>query len=127
MTQTPPLVNLYPEELYKIKSKVLIVLSKPWSEVGDEEIILLGKILNAVKLSLAAVQIITRAEFTVEDFECYQPTCIIAFGSILKDSTKKYETLSIGGIPIVVADELLDLDDVRKKNLWLTLKQVFHS
>lgn len=127
MTQTHPLENLYQEELYKIKSKVLIVLSKPWSEVGDEEIILLGKILNAVKLSLAAVQIITRVDFTAEDFKRYQPTCIIAFGSILKDSTKKYETLSIAGVPIVVADELLQLDEVRKKNLWLTLKQVFHS
>ena len=127
MTQTHPLENLYQEELYKIKSKVLIVLSTAWPEISDEEIILLGKILNAVKLSLAAVQIVTRTEFAVEDFKRFQPTCIIVFGATLKDSTKMYENLSIGGISIVVADELRHLDDSRKKNLWLTLKQVFDA
>lgn len=127
MTQTHLLENLYQEELYQIKSKVLIVLSRPWSEISNEETILLGKILNAVKLSLAAVQIITRTEFAVEDFKLLKPTCIIVFGATLKDSTKMYENLSIGGISVVVAEELRHLDDSRKKNLWLTLKQVFHT
>jgi hypothetical protein len=127
MTQAHPFENLYTEELYKIHSKVLIVISKPWSEMQDEEIILLGKILNAVKLSLAAVQVVTRTEFIIEDFKPCQPSCIIAFGATLKDSTKMYENLSIDGIPIVVAHEFDQLDDTRKKNLWLTLKQVFHS
>lgn len=93
----------------------------------DEEIILLGKILNAVKLSLAAVQVVTRTEFSAEDFKFYQPACIIAFGATLKDSTKMYENLTLDGIPIVVAHEFNQLEDTRKKNLWLTLKQVFHS
>jgi hypothetical protein len=103
------------------------VISKSWSEMQDEEIILLGKILNAVKLSLAAVQVVTRRAFSAEDFKFFQPACIIAFGATLKDSTKMYENLTLDGIPIVVAHEFNQLEDTRKKNLWLTLKQVFHS
>ncbi len=127
MTSKHPLESLYTEELYSIRSKVLVIISKPWSEIRDEEVALLGKILNAVKLSLAAVQVVTRTEFSLEDFKLYQPTCIISFGAHLKDSTKMYEALTVDGTPIVVAHELNQLQDTRKKNLWLTLKQVFST
>ena len=127
MTQTHLLENLYSEELYKIQGKVLVVMSKPWSKVQDDERILLGKILGAVKLSLSSVQIVDRSEFAVADFRAYRPSCIIAFGAALKNSSKMYEKVTHEGTSIVVADELGQLDDLRKRNLWLTLKQVFHS
>jgi hypothetical protein len=127
MTQTHPLGNLYSEELYNIPPKVLIVISKPWSEIQDDEKTLLGKILGAVKLTLSSVQIINRREFGFNDFHAYGPACIIAFGATLKNSTKKYEKIAGDQTAIVVADELRQLDDVRKRNLWLTLKEVFHS
>ena len=93
MTQTYPLENLYSEELYNLPPKVLIVISKPWSEIQEDEKTLLGKILSAVKLSLSSVQIINRVEFGVEDFNAYRPACIIAFGATLKNSTKMYEKI----------------------------------
>ena len=126
-TQTYPLENLYTEELYNLPPKVLIVISKPWSQIQDDEKTLLGKILSAVKLSLSSVQIINRAEFGFDDFNAYGPVCIIAFGATLKNSNKMYEKITEGGNAIVVADELQQLDDIRKRNLWLTLKEVFHS
>ena len=89
--------------------------------------ILLGKILNAVKLSLASVQIITRTGFSLADFKVYSPSAIISFGVPLKNSTKMYEGLLIEGTSVVVSHELGELDDTRKRNLWLTLKQVFPS
>jgi hypothetical protein len=127
MTQTYPLENLYTEELYNLPPKVLIVISKPWSQIQEEEKTLLGKILSAVKLSLSSVQIINRAEFVVADFESFRPNCIVTFGAILKNSNKMYEKIMNEQTAIVVADELHQLDDLRKRNLWLTLKQVFHS
>ena len=127
MTQTNPLENLYSEELYNITPKVLIVISKPWSEIQEEEKTLLGKILSAVKLSLSSVQIINRAEFGFDDFNSYRPVCIIAFGATLKNSTRMYEKIVAERTAIVVADALHQLDDLRKRNLWLTLKEVFHS
>jgi len=127
MTQTNPLENLYSEELYILPPKVIIVISKPWSEIGDDEKTLLGKILSAVKLSLSSVQIVNRPEFGFDDFYAYGPACIIAFGATLKNSTKMYEKVMAEQTAIVVADELRQLDDLRKRNLWLTLKEVFHS
>jgi len=127
MTQTHPLENLYSEELYNLKPKVLIVISKPWSEIQEDERTLLGKILSAVKLSLSSVQIVNRTDFGVEDFNAYGPACIIAFGATLKNSTKMYEKISAKRTAIVVADALRQLDDNRKRNLWLTLKELFHS
>jgi len=127
MTQTYPLENLYAEELYNLPPKVLIVISKPWSQIQEDEKTLLGKILSAVKLSLSSVQIINRAEFVVADFGAFRPNCIVAFGAILKNSTKMYEKVTDEQTAIVVADELRHLDDIRKRNLWLTLKEVFHS
>jgi hypothetical protein len=126
MTQAH-LESLYQEELYKIKPKVLVVIPRPWASLSQDEITLLGKILNAVKLSLSSVQIITRPEFAVTDVEIFQPSHIIAFGSLLKDSAKMYEGHTVSGIPVVVAHELSALDDTRKKNLWTSLKQLFHS
>ena len=127
MTQTNGLENLYSEELYNIPPKVLIVISKPWCEIQEAEKTLLRKILGSVKLSLSSVQIINRVEFGLDDFNAYGPVSIIAFGATLKNSTKMYEKIMVERAAIVVADELHQLDDIRKRNLWLILKEVFHS
>ena len=124
MIQTP-FQYLYPEEIYKISSKVLIVIDKPWSEITGDENILLDKILKALKLSMASVQIQTRPEFSIEDFKIFAPSFILAFGSKLRNSDKMYEELQMDGTPIVVAEALDQLDDVRKRNLWLTLRESF--
>jgi hypothetical protein len=127
MTQMHPLENLYQEELYNIRGKVLVLIRKPWADIQEDERTLLGKILSSVKLSLSSVQVINRAEFDAVDFTAYRPACIIAFGSTLKNSNQTYEKIVRNDVAIVVADELDQLDDIRKRNLWLTLKQLFHS
>jgi hypothetical protein len=127
MIYANPLKSLYQEELFQITPKVLVIISKPWSALNNDEVILLGKILHAVKLSLAKVQIMTRIEFSVDDFKIYRPTYLIAFGARCKDSAEMYENLSINEASIVVAHDIDQLDDARKKRLWQTLKQVFQS
>jgi hypothetical protein len=127
MMQPNLLINLYQEELYKIKPKVLVIIAKPWNELTEDEIKLLQKILTAVKLSLPSVQIVTLQEFSLDSFRNNQPSHIIAFGASCQDFNKMYENISVDGISIVVAHELRLLDDTRKKNLWVTLKQIFHS
>lgn len=118
--------NLYREEIYKVKPKALIVINKPWSDISAEESILLEKILKASKLSLASVQIVTRSSFSAEDFKVFSPPFIIAFGSTLENSDKMYASISTGETNVIVAHELSELDDERKRNLWITLKQAFH-
>jgi len=127
MTQIPPLQHLYQEEIYKVKSKVLIIIPRPWEQLHEDEILLLQKILNAVKLSIASVQIVTKKEFDIQEFGGYQPAFIMAFGAVLKESATMYENLLIDGTSVLVSDELRQLDDIKKKNLWTMLKQAFRS
>jgi hypothetical protein len=127
MTRTASTQYLYQEEIYKIGPKLLIVIDKPWSEVSGDENILLEKILKALKLSLAAVQIQTTFQFSVEDFKIFSPSFIIAFGSKLKNSDKMYEAIQMDGTTLVAADGLDNLDEVKKRNLWITLRQLFQN
>ena len=127
MTKTSLLQNLYQEEIYKIAPKILIVIDKQWSGVSIEETTLLEKILKALKLTLASVQILTRSEFLPEDFQAFSPKYILAFGSKLKMSERMYEAIQTDGITLVVADALDLLDEEKKRNLWLTLRQVFQN
>ena len=128
MLDTSPLEGLYQEELYKIDRKVMIIISKPWREITNDENELLEKILGSVKLNLASVQVLECKEFEVEDFKVYGPTsCIISFGALLKGSFKKYEVISEHDSSIIIADKLDELDDQNKRRLWVALKQVFQS
>jgi hypothetical protein len=124
MSQSSPLESLYQEDLYRISGKVILIFSKPWEEILEDEKKLLSKILVAVKLTTASVQIITRGEFALEDLKEYNPTYILAFGATLKNPFKKYEPISIGGTSLLLADQL---DDLKKRNLWVALKQMFQS
>lgn len=117
---------LYPEELYKIKPKVLVVIPRQWDELRDDETALLSKILGAVRLSLPAVQIVTKNEFSLRELSLQNPSHIISFGAAFQDSPEMYEPL-VSETPVVVAHELRDLDDGRKKSLWGALRQVFHG
>lgn len=107
--------------------KVLVILSKNWDEVSEQDQLLLAKILGSVKLNLASVQIITRSEFEINDLKVFAPSKIIAFGSVLKGSPKPYELLSVHGTSVLVADALHQFDEVKKKSLWSALKQMFST
>ncbi|MBA4057287.1 MAG: hypothetical protein C0490_21415 [Marivirga sp.] len=125
MKETLTYGNLYQEELYALRSKVLVVLSSDWASVQESDQLLLGKILGSVKLNLASVQIISQKEFELGNLVTYNPSHIIAFGSSLKGISNTYELLSIQEIPIILADELQKLDDAKKKSLWGALRQMF--
>jgi len=125
MKETSTLENLFQEELYALSPKVLVILATDWSSLPESDQLLLAKILGSVKRSLASVQIITRREFEVSDVVIYNPSHIIAFGSIVKNMSKTYELHYIQEIPAILADDLQKLDDAKKKSLWGALKQMF--
>jgi len=126
MSTAQPLEYLYQEELYAHRSKVLVILSHEWNDVSDENQVLLKKILGSVKLDLAAVQIIARQDFDLRELSAFSPHQIIAFGSTLRGSPTQYQPFTQGGILVIQADSLQNLDDAKKKSLWMGLKQMFN-
>ena len=126
MSQSNALENLYPEELYVLPSPLLIIVSKPWATLTTEELTTLTRILNAVKLNLASVQVIVRVDFSVDELSAYSPTRILAFGSTLRSSSTLYDNLSFGNTSVIISESLDKLDDAKKKSLWGALKKMFN-
>jgi hypothetical protein len=117
--------SLYHEELYLLPAHTLIVLHKPWNEHSEEEKTLLEKILGSVKLGLPSVRIITVSNLNEAIIKTYTPSRIISFGVPADSVSGKYQHTELAGVSIICADALASLDDARKKNLWLALRQMF--
>jgi hypothetical protein len=103
----------------------MIVLPDPWESIPDNDKVILSKMLLAVKLNLAAVQIITLPEFTINDLHTFSPVKILAFGATCSPTVQPYINQSMGEIQLIQADRLNQLDDTRKKNLWSALRVMF--
>jgi hypothetical protein len=116
---------LYQEELYAFSAPVVVVVPTPWSAIAAEHKAVLAKMLVAVRLSIDTVQIVTRQDFTLEELAPLQSVKVLAFGANLKSPAALYQHHALNGTSLIVADSLDQLDDLKKKNLWLALRQMF--
>jgi DNA polymerase III psi subunit len=118
------LPHLYQETLYHITPRVAVVVSKPWDNYSADDKALLSKILASVKLNLAMVQVIAMPVLSFTSLQAYNPAKVIIFGS-QAEGIKSYEAVQAQGFTVLRADDLPQLDDAKKKSLWLALKTVF--
>ena len=126
MSDTSLFESLFTEELYVIPPVVCVVLEKAWDSMTEEERNLLQKILGSVKLSTAAVRIITAARIEPGMIENFNAEKVLAFGAALPCSIPLYEATRIDGIDIIATHPISQLDDARKKSLWVALKKAFN-
>jgi len=124
-TQPSPFENLFQEELYQIPGRTVIISSKNWTEVSDEERTVLSKMLAAVKLNLASVQILHLQKFSLQDLQAFSPARVLVFGATIQEVSQLYTNTLVDNVPVIVADSIDKLDDAKKKSLWLALKQMF--
>lgn len=113
------------EDLYDLRPRVLVVIPSEWETISEVNQVLLARILGSVKLSLAAVQVISAPSFSMKEATIYKPSAILAFGVDFAGAAPHYEVKKIDGAQVIVAHAIHDLDDARKKNLWAGLKQLF--
>ncbi len=125
--RSPIVADLFQEEIYEIKDRVLIVLAEPWESVSPEDKLLLSKILGAVKLHMDGVQIINQPSFTPEALKTLSPKWAIRFSSDASDSLPYYEATAVDECKVIKSHPLAELDDARKKNLWMALKGLLAS
>lgn len=116
--------HLFSEDLYRPTPGVIIVLAKKWEDYTPAHKTLLTKILGSVKLSVASVKIISQSTLALASLSVFSPSNVIVFGS-QSDGFSAYETTSAQGFTILKADDLPQLDDAKKKSLWLALKTMF--
>lgn len=114
----------YTEEIYKIREKTTVILSKPWNEITEADRQQLQKILQAVRLSIAAVRILHQSALDLARLKPL-PARMIYFGDPVP-GLSQFECITTEGT-IVLAPHLhlLPADDAGRKKLWLALKQMF--
>lgn len=115
---------LFQEELYSFTTETLVVIPKDWQLYEAEERALLKKILNSVKVDIHAVRVVTLPVVDLEDLHIYSPSRVLIFGSRVNGSVP-YQATSAQAFTVMAADDLSELDDQKKKNLWLALRQMF--
>ena len=105
--------TIYPEELYSVPVRPVVVLSKPWEQTTEAEKILLEKILGLAQLSLRHVKI-----FPVQNLDLArkQPGIkkIIAFG-IDHSGLPENEILDIPETKLIVTSDLISLETADKE------------
>lgn len=121
-----PLTNyLFQEELYSFTSPLVVLIARPWSSLNEDELVLLNKIINSVGLSVNAVQILERTSASLSSLRAYAPARVLVFGNAVTDDLALYKGTAAQGFTVIRADDLSQLDDQKKKNLWLALREVF--
>lgn len=117
----------FDEELYNIPPPTTIVIDVKWSELPENEILLLSKILGSVKLSLASVRIVESRELDLSSW-IEKPAKLIGFGTRIT-GVGYYDVIETPNTHLLLADRLsiLNEDDDLKKSLWICLKQLFFS
>ena len=117
--------TVYAEEIYSIPSPVVVVIGVPWSQLTEDQLQLLSKILQAVRLSIDSVRVIFQTSFDSSLWH-EKPSKVIAFIEPQK-GINSYEIISTGAMAIVFSDPLAQLisDDAGKRKLWSALKSLF--
>jgi hypothetical protein len=121
------IADLYQEEIYQIKDRVLIVLAVSWDSLSQDDKVLLSKILGAIRLSLDGVQIISQQSLDFQYISNLAPKWVIQFSNEATDDIPYYVATTIEGVSLIKSHTLGDLDDARKKSLWMALKGLIQA
>lgn len=122
---TETVTHLFHEDLYHLPPRpLMVILSKDWDQYTAADKTLLTKILGAVKLDLASVQVITEKQLSLAKLSTLATPKVLVFGASLEE-VKPYENNQAQGFSVIKADDLSTLDDAKKKSLWQALRNMF--
>lgn len=117
----------FTEDLYKIPGRVIILVPQVWSSLNPNEIELLSKILGAVKLTMAQVQILVTEKVDLTELQVFNPPVVLSFGSKIKQVNTPYQVNTWNGAQVLEADMLGAFDEAKKKQLWTALRALFNQ
>ncbi|MEX2231827.1 MAG: DNA polymerase III subunit psi [Cyclobacteriaceae bacterium] len=121
----PLSTHLFQEDLYYFTAPIVVVLARAWETYTAEERRLLQKILTSVKVDLNAVQMVVQPSIELKSLLVYSPARVLIFGSETRENIATYQETPAQGFTVVRADDLNQLDEEKKKNLWNALRRMF--
>ena len=115
----------YPEEIFQIKPKPIVVINESWERLGNKERDLLTKIIAALKISIDTITVISHPSLQITSFQG-KANKLIYFGD-LPIGLPPYEVLESGTVSFICSDSLTQLVDNEpaRKQLWLGLNSLF--
>lgn len=119
------IAELYQEELYRFSCHTLVVIPKRWEDLEVEDKALLEKILDAIKVGMAGVQIIHEPNLTTARLNQLDPQYAIVLGATLDTPVADGEITVFGNTRLIRATALDKLDEAAKKVLWSALKKMY--
>ncbi len=119
------LTDMFQEDLYYFTTPVAVVLKKAWESYSSQEQHLLQKILTSVKTDINAIQIITAPSVKLGSLVSFSPSRVLIFGSDTGEDMVSYKAMAAHGLTAIRADDLSELNEERKKDLWMGLRQMF--
>jgi len=125
--------SLYTEDLYRLPSKIHVVITRPWNELMEAEKEQLTKIAEALRqrinpqLSLDAFQIVYSPSLDLSSW-IEKPKRLIYFGPAIK-GLNYFELIETGLTKMVLSESLADLitNEASRQKLWVALKQLFSA
>ncbi|MBX2945647.1 MAG: DNA polymerase III subunit psi [Cyclobacteriaceae bacterium] len=124
--QREAIEQTFTEDLYKIPGRVIILVPQEWSSLSPNEIELLSKILGAVKLKMAQVQILVKEKADMAELLVFNPPVVLSFGSKIAQVNTPYQVSNWNGVHVLEADSLRAFDEAKKKQLWNALRELFN-
>lgn len=123
---TEILTQLFPEGMYVPfpAPRLVVVIPNAWDRYSDEEQQLLKKILIAIDQDLTA-RVVVSPTVDMRAIEDFGAQVVLVFGSEVEGNIPLYKESAAGGCAIVRADDLGELDDEKKKNLWAVIRKPF--
>lgn len=117
--------HLFQEDLYHFSHPVIIVLPRPWNTYTPEDHALLHKILTAVKVNVDMVKMIVQPSLDLTKLTIFSPERVLVFGSEGEEGIALYQETPAQGFTVIRAEDLHQLDEQKKKNLWAGLRKMF--
>jgi len=115
----------YPEEIFLISPRPVVVINETWEQLGEKERELLNKIISALKISIDSVTVVTQSIFDIASFNT-KTSKLICFGDA-PAGVSRYELHEAHGISFICSESLTQLleNEPARKQLWLGLKKMF--
>lgn len=118
---------VFEESLYRIEGKVVVILDKTWSGLGEQDVTLLSKILSSVGQDISGVTILTSPVDINQVAQTFAPSAIVSFDTRSGNESELYQLTKINTAAVLMADSLGQLNEEKKRALWEALKQIFRT
>lgn len=103
----------------------MVVLPRPWNAYSSDDHHLLHKILTSVHVNPDTINIIVQPRLDLKKLAHFFPERVLAFGAEGEEGISLYQEVPAQGFTVIRADDLNQLDEQKKKNLWVALRKMF--